>query len=448
MRGKILRLIGAVIAVASLGLVGFWAWDAPMGSGAAPSQETSFDVVVDPKGLTLACPPGIVDPNEEKEITGATAFFGDEGEPIEGGGQTVEAKGDGTLQAAGVKSGDFASFLLEGCALPSRHLTLLPGSTVVQERSIIILANPSTKPVEAEVTLYGPLGPAGEGTFQEVVAAGSTKIVQPAALAPDAKVVAAEVVSDGGGLAAWIQTSGLDGEVPLGVGRTAGGTPTTTQVLAGLVNNFADNLFIFNPEATAVEANVFVLTDTGKEPLAGAGEVTIPGQSVATVSLAGLDETVHGLVVQAGSPVFAVASMESAGAKHEEVSSSHYFSRAYLPSGLLVTEVLVPASKDVAAAAKEAGGKVESASVVFANPRSAGVTVTYGKNSFDVPAGGTLEVEAVKGDEPVAVESSQPIAVTYVARVSQAQGAVIVPTPLGGQGSTTQNRLVELFPSQ
>lgn len=448
MKQNVKRVLGSTVAIVALVLVSIWAWATPAPVAAKPVQATEVQVKVDPAGLKLACPPGLIDPDNESQTGVSAALDGDEGEPLEGGGHVVEVhEGSNALRASGAKEGDLATFLLEGCALPSRQLTLLPGSTVTQERTVLVLTNPSANSVEAQVQLFGSLGPLLDAPIQEVVAGESTKVLTPAALAEGQEVIATQVRSDGGGLAAWLQTSGLDGEVSQGVARTPAGSPTKTQVLAGLKPKDANSLIIFNPGQETATAQVSVMTEERKDPLKGASEVKVPAQSVSTVSLSGLEENVTGLLVEADEPLLATASMQRPGVKHDEVSSARYFTRAYLPSSPLLTEAVFPGLGEVKAAAKTVGGEVKDASLVLANPRATKVTVTYGEESLELSSGAAFKV-AVPSGEDQGVTSSHPIAVTYLLEVEQGHGTTTVPFPLGGEGSAPEQRFVELFPAR
>ncbi len=440
------------VSVVGLGVgVALMAWSAVAPANVAPQRSTGevFEVNVELNGVRLACPPGIIDPDSSSESGGTRTSNATDSSPMSGGGE-VELVGSGDetgLVISGAQSGDVAGMLVEGCMLPSRHLLAMPGSTVVGERSVLILSNPSPKSVESQISLYGALGPLLEAPLQEVVPANSTTVVVPAIAAADQEVVAVEITSDGAGVAAWLQTSGLDGEVSQGVARTPASAASTPQVIAGIDRASAENLLIFNPGTNPVEAALTVLTEEGNEPLGGAATTTIAGRSVSTVSLASLPEGTKAIEVDADDPIFAAATMVRVGKKHEDVTDATYFSRAYLTGATLATNVTLPTSEEVEQAAESIGAKVKDSTVTFANPRRSAVSVTYGDETVEVAGGSAVSVAAPQGSTPTPVSSTEPIAITQMVVVDTDRGTLTVPIALGGQGTASQQRFVTLFPT-
>lgn len=438
-------IVGLGVGIALVG------WSAVAPRNVAPERSTAevFEVDVELSGVRLACPPGIIDPDSSSELDGARTSNAADSTPMSGGGE-VESVGSGDetgLVISGARSGDLAGMLLEGCMLPSRHLVAMPASTIVGERSVLVLSNPSSKSVEAQISLFGALGPLLESPLQEVVPPNSTSVVVPAIAAADQEVVAVEIASDGAGVAAWLQTSGLDGEVPQGLARTPASTASNLQVIAGITPANAEKLLIFNPGAGPVEATLTVLTEEGNEPLAGATETTIAGQSVSTISLASLPEDTKAIKVDADDPLFAVATMARVGKKHEDVTDATYFSRAYLTGATLATSATLPASEEVEEAADLIKAKVKESTVTFANPRKNAVSVTYGDETLEVGGGTAVSVAAPQGSTPVSVSATEPIAITYFVEVSTDRGTLTVPLVLGGQGTASEQRFVTLFPT-
>ncbi|GAA1634304.1 hypothetical protein GCM10009700_21820 [Brevibacterium sanguinis] len=202
-------------------------------------------------------------------------------------------------------SGDLTGLATLTCAAPAANFRIVAGSGEAGSNSQLLLSNPGSVPVQAQVQVMTPSGSRGEPT-ELSIRAGSQRAVRLAGLAAGAPELAVDVSVDGGVLAGSIQETKLDGLTPQGIDLAAPGAPAANQqVLTGL-DGRSVRVRVANPGDDLAEV---ALKAYGPD-----GEVDIP-RSALTVVAGGVAEADLGelaatsLVLDSDQPVQATASV-------------------------------------------------------------------------------------------------------------------------------------------
>lgn len=385
----------ATLSALLLGLGGVGAW------GAADQREADTDqpsvqapeavsVSVDQGSVTYVCPPGVIDPQDlsvSLNVSGPFPTASGEAQRLDGGGVALEVDpdadpdadaGGASFVAAGQVSGDLASYLLAGCQLPSREALLPAGSTQVGEDTVLILSNPSTKPVTASVQVLSSIGAVLDAPQEVVVPAGSTFSVLPAIWAPLESRIALLVQSDGQGVAAWLQSSGLEGEVPIGLGRLGAQSLSETVSIIGIDSGQDNTLRLVNMGTSPAEMSIQLLTDHGKTPLAGVEGLVVEAHGVFDVALGDLPTSAYGLLVESEEPIAAAIRAVSEGQPFPEDETLNVSLRNLIGGADAVESVTVPGADILAEAANALGFALVRSDVIIANLEDRAISVQVG----------------------------------------------------------------------
>lgn len=441
---KTLRLGAAVLGIAGLAAAGaFLAAEAPTGNLVSPYGQSGRNVEVEQLDAMVVCPPAVIDPASQLERKDAFASS-DLHEKLAAAG-TYSAGEPGFVVTA--DTGDLQGVLVDACETPSRHAVLLPASTAVGEQASLTLANPAPKPVQAEVQVNGPVGPMLERPMQVLVPAASSVTVLPALAAGGEQNIAVTVSSDGQGVAAWLQTSGLDGEVQQGMTRIKAQEPAEVLLIPAAQSDRSGRLVLFNPDSQVASADVQVMDEDGTKDLGGAQDISVPAGGLASVSLEGLPEGTEAVRVESRVPLAAAVSLTLVGAEHPLVDDQKMVARAVLtPSSPTATSVL-PKGDVLTEAADYVDGKVQSTNLYVANPNAGAVTVAVGAETLRVPGNAAARMSVSLTDaQNVAVEASDPVAMTFEAQIETSFGPVLATTGLTSSEASLDVLRVSVFP--
>lgn len=416
-RSLFLTVGGAVVILAVLAALGWWAHALASNYRvtSAESDETqpgTITVQLDQGQLAYACPPGVVDPaSPSLQMDDVDLLAAAESEVYEltdgGFGVRVDTSAVGEsastvpLAFAGSESGDRTSFLPSSCMLPATELVLPAGSTVTGEDTVLILSNPSATPVSVRVYVLSPLGSLdGLDAGQDVlVPAESTVSVLPAIWASGEARLSLLLQADGLGIAAWLQSSGLDGEVPQGLGRLQAQVPSTEVLFLGMDAQPDGVLRIANPSTSSTDVTVSVLSQGTTVPLSGADTVGVEGRSVFDVELGSLSDDAAALVVQSETPVAAAITESSAGEPFAEDPSTNVGVRTLIGSATPLERVVLPSLKEMEEASAALGTELEGVQLVLANAGEQSDTVHIGERSVWVEAGSVLLADLSSGSQ-------------------------------------------------
>lgn len=437
-----------------------------------------------PSSLTLACAPGIEDPYDAGATVAAGAAWSSRGSVSTGStpSLTVTAR-DGSVSVpsgvmvAGQGGGELRGLALLPCTAPTSDQWVAAGSTTVGEDLLLILSNPSTVASQVSVTSYGASGKSQDAPQSVNVPAGQVVVLAPATWFPDEERPAFHVVADGPGVSAWVQTSGLDGEVPTGVGAAPATTAGTDLVLPGVSAGSGASVRLVAPGDQTATVSLGIFDDTGVTPLAGAEDLEVEPGVPLDVDLSGVAADPVSLEVSSDVPVVATADVRGTGEEWPD-SDQTWASRTLVVPSTATTGVDLPGAEDLANLVEEQFGadvlratSVETASgggdvkvqLVLSAPTGQGATVGVGGdggdaggseesggagasrgNSVDVPAGGsvTVDLPGVAG----ALSADHPVHVALVVTAGTPTGEQVAVWPLGTTGIDSLDVAVNVGP--
>ncbi|WRS30216.1 DUF5719 family protein [Actinomycetaceae bacterium MB13-C1-2] len=432
-------------------------------TGGSPTEAETLgrlvDVALEQGELVLACPPGIIDPATAQpresepqlwETAGITA------EPLQGGGsalkvpaQDLQSDSYAAATLSAEPQGDLASFILESCAIPSRDVVLSAGATEIGDDTVLVLSNPGIKSVEVQVQVMTAIGPALDQPATITVAAGSTVSVLPAVWASGESRIAVRVQADGMGVASWLQTSRLDGELPLGLSRVPGVVPATESVLVGLDTQSAKTLRVANAGTEPGSIEITAYGEDGPVILGGTEDLEVEAMGVFDVDLAGLPAGTRALKVTSNVPIVSSVLEQSDGGVFAASPDLNVGIRNLLSSADSLDSAMFPTQSALGALTEKLGLVNIRGELVLANVGSQTVIVTLGESEIEVPAESTQSVDLSKiGSETAAsLTSSSPIFAALRVTVEAPAGNLTSAMDLRQDVANTVNRQVDVFPS-
>lgn len=216
-----------------------------------------------------------------------------------------------------------AGFAAAACDEALAEAWLVGGATDVGRTSLVLLSNPTQVAATVDLRVFGENGAVeAPSALGVTVPAGEQRVLSLAGLAPNLRSPVVHVTSAGGGIAATLQHSVVEGLTPAGVelvGPTA--QPATSQVIPGFVVPTAGGVDpaedhaegdvhpavrLFAPGDESVEVTIGVAAEVG----AGGGtsiDVSLePGQAT-DVPLGDLDAGEYTITLDADGPIVAAA---------------------------------------------------------------------------------------------------------------------------------------------
>lgn len=257
-----------VVIIAALGALA--AYLASPASLATPSSST---FAITPPAPLVACP------GEQRVPVGNIGSGGDlASEPTQRtfnvyAPAATSALGDGQFAVAPVAAqverigdGDIEGWSAMSCGQAQLDQWLVGGATALGSSARLVLANPSSAPSEATVTVFGPLGQV-QKTVVVAVGPGAqvNKLLE--AVAPELPAMAVRVQATGPGVVAALQDSRLEGFQPAGTGWVTPSELAKTLVIpaVGAQNpNATVTLRLMAPKGASVELSL--VSDQGVQP--------------------------------------------------------------------------------------------------------------------------------------------------------------------------------------
>ncbi len=425
------------------------------------AEVNAQSVAVEAGQVALVCPPGVADSTkltakgggaETAELGTAQAVWGlTDLEKLEGGGE-VAFLNEGDVGATGISiaaqaKGDLASFMVENCQSTSRELAFASGSMVVGEDTVLVLANPASKPVNVLMQILGSSGPVLESPATVVVPAASAVGVLPGSYTRSVESPVILVSAEGSGVAAWLQTSGLDGEVPLGVARTPGVTPKTTIVLPGIQGGENATLRIGNAGPDPTEAKIQVMSKDGTEPLVGAETIKIPARASSEVTLQGLTTGASALLIEADQEIVAAVTEVAEGEKHPDVKGQNYESRTVVVPAQALTDTTLVNGAQMSEVAEDLGFEGVSVSLVVTNTADEAVELEIQGAEQTLEGMSSRLFPLMPESSRNRFVASEPVYIAYLVTVETPAGTYRSVTPVGVEGVLAQSRMVALEPT-
>lgn len=427
------------------------------GSWVSADLGQRFEITADTTELRLACPPGLVNPLELGSLTDEASVW------ISGGAEEKNLQGMGAIviptqlnqsdqfpaavSVSGASEGDSAGLLVSSCQVPANRLALVGGSTVVGEDTFVAIVNPNPRAVQVNVTAYGASGKLEQLPQPLTVPAEASTVWMPAPWFPDEERLSLVLESDGQGVAAWLQSSGRDGEVPLGVGRLAGTDLATVNVFPGFQELSGPAVLrVLNPTEEVLTVKVSVLDENGEAVVPGAESLVVDPGAVFEVNLDGVGAQPVTLVASADSAFSAAIVAQEIGKEHPLVKNKKIQSRTLMAPARLTEVASFPAAAKLAELVKSRGFTDPQMKLTLANLNPDPLTVTAGETEY-VIAPSTSRTFTV--EETADLTEATLDAATYATlgvSAGSGFGPVNAVTGLGFGGFAVASRTVVLAP--
>ena len=206
---------------------------------------------------------------------------------------------------------------------------------------VLILSNPGPTASVVSIDGYGASGPLNAAPRQVTVPASSSVSVLLAGWFPDENSLALHVRADGGGVAAWVQASLMNGEIPQGTTLASAVVPATSQTILGVDPKGTSLLRLVSPSGDA-RVSVSVADSTGVHPLSG-GQATVAEGTTLEMPLDGAssDATPIAFLVTSDREVVAQTTTITVGAPWAERLSA-WIMRSNASPATTFTEASVP----------------------------------------------------------------------------------------------------------
>lgn len=470
MTGRMNKPVALLASLGALALLGGAGSATTFLSGEEPTTIETPVITAAPSSVTLACPPGIIDPFASTPATTTTGHIWSTLAPTNGdelarsittsGAPNEELSVPTGVVITGQGGGELLGLSATGCSLPSGDQWILVGSTYAGNDVVLALANPSATPATISVTAYGPIGLLDDAPHTLTVPAGKTITVVPSGWYPDEERIALHIESDSAGVSAWAQTSRLDGEIPAGATWSASTKPATQAVFAGLGGETASILRIGVPGEDPASIQVTLIGEDGSKVVEGT-ELEIDAQTVLDIPLTGIASTASGIMVTSNAPVVSALEQSWDGGKWAQtdqtwtilsnIATANAISKADVP-GLttlsdLVTKELSATPLRATSLESSSGVSDVIAQMVLVNPltdASSDATVSVAGQEVQVPAGTTTVVDLPRDNGKVT--SDQPIYASIVVSATTPNGVVHATWNVGTGGLVTQQARVHVGP--
>lgn len=417
-----------------------------------------FPVTVDTSELRLACPPGLLDPMKpEGSLADAAVWLSNPVEEValKGGGSAVdpgEVSGSDDFPEAisfsGIAQGEWRSLLASSCLVPRNRVTVVAGSTMVGEDLVLTLSNPSAKPVQIGVRGFGSTGPLGAIPQPLTIPAGTTQSWIPAIWFPNEPRLALSLEADGEGIAAWIQSSGRNGEVSTGLGRQGAKPVSTVNVLPGISEAAGKpTLSLLNPTETPLAITVEISEGEGTRQLPGTEELVVDPGAVFQVDLAGIGTAPVSVVATASEPFAASVAYRIIGADDPVVAGEKVSARTLVGPSSAALQFRIPSLADLQESIGARGFTDPVVRLIVTNTGDEKVRLRSGKLDEAVAPGATLVVDqSTWGDLGDIATADSPVHVALQLSATSPAGAVQALTELGFGGFESITQTVVIGP--
>ena len=446
--------------------VGSLALGTPEGATTTQSRAKTEAVQVIMDEIPLVCPPGVIAPEDVVRLRASSAS---DAEPVTeaalatwapghatalaGGGElhllgSEASSGDVTgVSLAGRESGDLLSLDIESCAIPGQNLAFAAGSTTVGEDTVLVLANPGDMALSVQAQVSSEAGALLESPATLTIPAGSTLSVLPGSWAQAEENPVITLTAEGLGVAAWLQTSGLNGEVPQGLARIQGTRPAETVVIPGVTASRQSTLRVGNLGTENTRVTVRLLGSDGEQILSGADGLPFPAQSTVSIDLSALPSDVNAIVVEGGQPLAATVTEVTEGSDHPDVRDAKYSSRTVVGGARQVMRTGLVDKSEVIAAAQSLGFTNIEVAVALANPTDETIEVELQGAAKTLSPHSSQLYPLIGSMNDADLVATSAVYASYVVTADTPAGAVRSVTSLGTEGVLAQSRLVSLFPA-
>lgn len=464
---KILKMLGlAVTALVSASLIVLIAGlDIFFSKTPHSLPAGSSSVTVRPTYMEVGCPRGIIDPfaltsnpapsRAWSSLTGAWTI---QSKPVIS--DLIKEDQEylpSTLALSAQGGGEIRGLSLLECTQAKSEQWIAAGSTVVGENATLVLVNPSVQPSQVRISALGSDGPIDGREYAVTVPAGETQIVALGTYFPGEERLAVKVIAEGPGVVAWVQSTGLDGERPLGATTIESVQSSEEFTFVGLSQGATGSVLrVGVPGEAEADVSVSMISADGEEALDNA-RLTVAAGTVIDLPIGAV--TKPGMALKVTSNVAVVASFIEQRDGTAMVNGQQWRDRSAVGQVDTTTSIALPGLQDLSVNLTAAGNDpilrasgIEAAqgmatdhsNVVILNPSTttdANVTLPDG-SSVVVPAGRTHLVPLPSSGG--ILRSDLEIYVALETLVDTPTGKIAAHTALGGVDATPRSYKVQL----
>lgn len=448
-------------------------------SAIGPARIEAPVVTASPSSVTLGCPGGLDDPqavgNTRMPAQWWVSPAGSSG--VNAGGNdaaknephvALTVTGERVQRAtalvlSGNGGGELRSLVLDTCRPALQDQWVALGSTLVGEDVVLQLVNPSDKSTQVSIDAISESGPTTTPGPAVVVPPQSRMSLLAASWFPGYERLALHVRADGPGVIAWAQSSGMNGETPLGLTRIAGQPASLDSVIALPDRTALESaaIRIAVPSGENAQVTLSVLNPVGTTPLAGTDQLTVDNGTVLDVDISTLDDQARAIRVQSDVPIATTVMVKTVGSQWNG-SQTHWEDRDASVGVAPVTTLTIPARQDLGAllsdilaeeqvarptALETASGAELSTMSVLVTTGANATQVSIGDLTYDLPAGTSTQIDLDEAAEQT-LEASQPVHVSLALSVKTPTGMLHAVTGLDHAGLEQGQETILMTPSR
>ena len=222
------------------------------------------------------------------------------------------APGTVATQWSWTPAGNSRGLVTSACVPASASSWLVAGGAAPGRLEHLILANPGSNPVTVDLSVLGAKGPIESPNGQDLVVPGYARtVILLDSIAGSEPSPVVHVTAKGGGVAAFLSDTWLDGLVPRGgddVVQQA--RPAREQVIPGVSIDGLAILRVGVPGDAEAVVQTRVLTPAGPKPLPAGGVTRVPGGSTRDIDLGSLPPGAYAVQVVSDVSVVAAAMVD------------------------------------------------------------------------------------------------------------------------------------------
>lgn len=448
-------------------------------SAIGPARIEAPVVTASPSSVTLGCPGGLDDPqavgNTRMPAQWWVSPAGSSG--VNAGGNdaaknephvALTVTGERVQRAtalvlSGNGGGELRSLVLDTCRPALQDQWVALGSTLVGEDVVLQLVNPSDKSTQVSIDAISESGPTTTPGPAVVVPPQSRMSLLAASWFPGYERLALHVRADGPGVIAWAQSSGMNGETPLGLTRIARAWSSSVEISTS-------RTVPLSTVSWSVPANGVVPTGFSTlnvtcafSPLGTAIRMAADSSAVRSgnATTESSDAGCPAIRVQSDVPIATTVMVKTVGSQWNG-SQTHWEDKDASVGVAPVTTLTIPARQDLGAllsdilaeeqvarptALETASGAELSTMSVLVTTGANATQVSIGDLTHDLPAGTSTQIDLDEAAEQT-LEASQPVHVSLALSVKTPTGMLHAVTGLDHAGLGQGQETILMTPSR
>lgn len=244
----------------------------------------------------------------------------------------------------GVNNGDYQGLAVAPCALASHLSFLVGGSTKIESSTVLELSNPSPRPVQVEVSVFGPLGKIEIPALEHInIAPWERNEFALESLVADLDRLVLRVQANGNGIVAGLRLHEMQGFNPAGIDYISPGAKANTQVyIPGLDTKYKSWLRVLSLGEKPAGIKIELLDEKGGKTLVLDQNLMLDPQSVFDIPLESLPAGQYGIKLSSTQALVAGLRLET-----KEENGQNGRDLAWLPSASQQNNAVVLSPKNL-----------------------------------------------------------------------------------------------------